>query len=457
MANETKKSLVEEALLQMKNLEEAVTENAKGILASTMKEEISELVKESLSEEEEVDMVEMEESSEMGKESKEMAEQEMELDIEDVEDMVDMSDEDSEMEDEGEEMDMEDVEDMLDMDLPGDELEVDDEEEVLLPLDLTGASDDEILKVFKAMGQEDGIIISQDDDEISLKDNEADVEYKIQMESEEKEEEMAEGDMEEEMHEGDMEEEMDEVVYEIEVSEEDDMEEEYKEEEMAEGKYGMNKGDKYHRKDVDGHEKEDGKYGAFESEVEEGNYKEAEMEEGDYKEGEMEETSRSNASLRKYPNAKTANPNVKDYASDRLRPAVRENESEKELQQLREKNEEYRKALNIFKEKLNEVAVFNSNLAYATRLFTENTTTKQEKINILRRFDSVETLKESKGLYKTLKEEFESKEANTISESVSEKVSKTPVKGSSSNLIESKTYENPQFMRMKDLMSKIIK
>ncbi len=480
MANETKKSLVEEAQLQMKNLEEAVTENAKGILASTMKEEISELVKESLSEEEEVDAVEMEESSKM-EEGSEMAEQEMELDMEDGEEEMDIdmdmeSDEDSEMEDEGEEMDMEDVEDMLMMDLPGDELEVDDEEEVLLPLDLTGASDEEILKVFKAMGEEDGIIISQDGDDVVLKDEEADVEYKIQMESEEKEEEMAEGDMEEEMYEGDMEDEMDEVVYEIEMDEEDDMEEGYKEEEMAEGKYGMNKGDKFHRKDVDGHEVEDGKYGAFESEMKEMSDNEADIKNDEYhiedleddikdrkeksegeEEGEMEETSRSNASLRKYPNAKTANPNVKDYASDRLRPAVRENESEKELQQLREKNEEYRKALNIFKEKLNEVAVFNSNLAYATRLFTENTTTKQEKINILRRFDSVETLKESKGLYKTLKEEFESKEANTISESVSEKVSKTPVKGSSANLIESKTYENPQFMRMKDLMSKIIK
>ena len=52
--------------------------------------------------------------------------------------------------------------------------------------------------------------------------------------------------------------------------------------------------------------------------------------------------------------------------------------------------------LTIFKEKLTEVAVFNSNLAYATRLFTEHSTTKQEKINILRRFDGVETLKESK-------------------------------------------------------------
>jgi hypothetical protein len=458
MANETKKSLVEEALLQMKNLEEAVTENAKGILASTMKEEISELVKESLSEEDEmIDMVEMGEGSEMEKGSKEMAEdEEMELDIEDLEDEMDMdmdmdSDEDSEMEDEGEEMDMDDVEDMLDMDLPGDELEVDDEEEVLLPLDLTGASDDEILKVFKAMGQEDGIIISQDDDEISLKDNEADVEYKIQMESEE-EVEMTEGDMDKEMDEGDMDKEMDEVVYEIEMSEEDHMEGE--EEEVAEYKeeateeYGGNKGDI-----PSDDRKKDGHYGSGPKK------KETADEEGeeDYEDAETTETSRSNASLRKYPNAKTANPNVKDYASDRLRPAVRENESEKELQQLREKNEEYRKALNIFKEKLNEVAVFNSNLAYATRLFTENTTTKQEKINILRRFDSVETLKESKGLYKTLKEEFESKEANTISESVSEKVSKTPVKGSSANLIESKTYENPQFMRMKDLMSKIIK
>jgi hypothetical protein len=44
---------------------------------------------------------------------------------------------------------------------------------------------------------------------------------------------------------------------------------------------------------------------------------------------------------------------------------------------------------------------------------------------------------------------------NTIKESIERKVVKTPSNGSSSNLIESKTYENPQFLRMKDLMSKI--
>ena len=42
-----------------------------------------------------------------------------------------------------------------------------------------------------------------------------------------------------------------------------------------------------------------------------------------------------------------------------------------------------------------------------------------------------------------------------VTESITNRVVKTPSNGSASNLIESKTYENPQFMRMKDLMTKI--
>jgi hypothetical protein len=136
---------------------------------------------------------------------------------------------------------------------------------------------------------------------------------------------------------------------------------------------------------------------------------------------------------------------------------IKENVDGVELQVLREKNEEYRKALNVFRNKLNEVAVFNSNLAYATRLFTEHSTSKQEKINILRRFDSVETLKESKNLYKSIKEELSTTTNNnqSINESIERKIENVQSTGSSINLIESKTYENPQFLRMKDLMAKL--
>jgi uncharacterized membrane protein len=96
-------------------------------------------------------------------------------------------------------------------------------------------------------------------------------------------------------------------------------------------------------------------------------------------------------------------------------------------------------------------------LAYATRLFTEHSTTKQEKINILRRFDGAETIKESKTLYKVIKDELSNKnESQVVKESVEVKINRTPSTGAV-NLIESKTYENPQFMRMKDIMQKLIK
>ena len=56
----------------------------------------------------------------------------------------------------------------------------------LPPLDLTLASDEEVLKVFKAMGDEDGIIIQQDGDEIDLTDNTTDTEYIIKLDESKK-------------------------------------------------------------------------------------------------------------------------------------------------------------------------------------------------------------------------------------------------------------------------------
>jgi hypothetical protein len=387
-----------------------------------MKEEISELVKESLSEEDEIELSDTEIS--------EQGELELDMDVEDEDEgeeeglELDLDDALSDNE-EDEELEMGD-EEMLMTDLPGDDLEVDDEEEVLLPLDLTAASDDEILKVFKAMGEDDGIIVKQDGDDVHLSDTETDAEYVIQLGESEDEEEVME--TEDEMSEGDEAYEEEEVVYEIEIGEEEEAyEEEETHEEMGEG-WGGKKGD-----DSKSHKD-------YETTEEEMSEEEEEMTERSLAQGQRASSEKSKG----LPKPKTI-PNKSRY-----------NESvQKELTQLREKNEEYRKALNIFKEKLNEVAVFNSNLAYATRLFTEHSTTKQEKINILRRFDGVETLKESKSLYKTVKEDLGGKEQNVVTESVQSKVTKTPTKGSANNLIESKTYENPQFLRMKDLMSKL--
>jgi hypothetical protein len=512
------KNLVEEALIQMKNVEDVIAENAKGILASTMKEEISQLVKESLTEQMDVeDEVEVDTELDLPMGLPGGDEEEVDFDIEDSED-----------EDEPE-MDMEFSDDTI---------------------DLRDASDEEILKIFKAMGEEDGIIVSKDDEEIHIKDNDEDVEYIVKMnEAEEMDEELEEGDMEfEELDEADpdleavlsalynsnsetMEEEMDEVVYEIEMSEEDDdemeeemdesmemdeemeeemdesmeMDEEMDESEMEEGSEdyhleeakmtvkpkGVGIGSpkfKYDKslpkKGFDEDKKEGPKTmgtGKAKFEFKEGQgYDDKEDEREAMKHGKIAKKDLKSTKARRddaHFETRKKKEETKEAARTYgmgskegrgLRKGITNNRNyvygnngvkvesiDAELKLLREKNEEYRQALNVFREKLNEVAVFNSNLAYATRLFTEHSTTKKEKINILRRFDSVENLKESKSLYKTIKEELNKVDTQSVNENVERKLNNQMSSGSSTTLIESKTYENPQFMRIKDLMSKI--
>ena len=524
----------------MKNVEEAIAENAKGILASTMKEEINQLVKESLSEQDDEEEVDLD----------------VDTDMDDVDDEVDVDmDVDTDNDDE---MDME-----FDMDMDSEES----------PIDLTDASDEEILKVFKAMGEEDGIIVKKDGEDVHLTDSNSDTEYLVKLgESEEDEnldetmnvDEIDEMDVDTEDVinaifskdgdasdiEVDQDEDEDEVMYEIEFDEQED--EDFDDEEMFEQEEEMDEeeeedldeqeeemDEQYDDEDFDDEEDLDESYnprkavregkstvkpkgvgigsgpkftykskaaGGFKEDKKEGpksvgtgkakfEYKKGANMEGKSKvvKAETKEGwgSKKDEFKRKKVDgvekkAGTKDGHFKDYEKAETKEAARTfgmgskegrglrkgitnnrnyvygksgvkvESTQEEVNMLREKNEEYRKALNVFREKLNEVAIFNSNLAYATRLFTEHSTTKKEKINILRRFDDVDTLKESKNLYKSIKDELSTTESKSMNESVEVKLNKSVSSGSSTTLIESKTYENPQFLRMKDLMSKII-
>ena len=449
-----KKSVVEDALFQIRSLEEALKENAKGILSSTMKNEISSLVKESLREQEEIDV----------EDEEEVVEPEGQVDdVEDVDLGVEPMDTDDDMEDD----DMEDI----DMGMEDDDA-----------IDMTGADMSDVIKVFKSMDDEDGVIVKKDaNNNITLSDSETGADYFIQL-SEQYQDELDEEDEDEDEYEGedltldedlyeiemddfgmseeDEDEETDEVLYEIEMDEEEMDEEEMDEEDtdhVMESKFkskGVGMGSpkfKYGQvMDYKTTKQKEGKKMINTGSAKKFSYKDGENLDGEYrpikKRRETTEASRTLGAGTKFGRKGLPKPK-----------AAPQHISETEVELLKSKNEEYRKALNLFRTKLNEVAIFNSNLAYATRLFTEHSTTKQEKINILRRFDNVETLKESKSLYKSLKDEFSSEttKENSINESFEKSVTKTPVSGSAVNLIESKTYENPQFLRMKDLMVKI--
>ncbi len=398
----TEKSILEQALLQVGTLEEAVKQNAKGILSSVMKQELNDLLKESLEEEEEeVKDTEMSEQPDSEEEEDDMSDEE-EAGSEEEE----TADDDAENEDD---LDNKDIDSLDSLDDMGDEEGEDEESSEFdeLPMndegmddedvmDMTGASDDEVLKVFKAMKPEDGIVVKKDGGNIEFGDGQE--EYIIKLDDESDFPQMAaeEDNMEEGGWNEDEMESNEETIYEIEIDEEEDNEDDVQEIEATEAA-----------------------------------------------------RTKSNPHGNKNGMKRAGLPSKKTYKAGSSVFGINE-----EVETLKKQNSEYKKALVLFKEKLNEVAVFNANLAYATRLFTEHSTTKQEKLNILKRFDSISTMNEAKNLFNTIKNELGSK--TTVTESVAVKLSNTPSTSSSQEMLaESKAYENPQFKRMKDLMSKL--
>ena len=538
------KSLVQEALIQMKQVEEAIAENAKGILASTMKKEINQLVKESLSEQEEEDEIDLDTDANADVDNDDI---DMDSDVEDI----DSDEEDMDYDDE----DMDSDEEDMDMDMDSDES----------PIDLTDASDEEILKVFKAMGEDDGIIVKKDGENVYLSDDDANVEYLVKLGESYKDKKnnysmrdeqdesvddvinaiFSDGDVsdvdsddldgEETLYEIEMDEpEKVETIYELELDDDNLIPIDEEDDEDGFDQYNMDEEDDedgFDQYNMDEEDDEDGfdQYNMDEEDDNNGYYNEtykpkgvgiglgpkfsyknktnggfnekrkqgpksvgtgkpkfeykkgenmgakskivkAETKEGQgYKDIKTTKGRRDDADFEKSETKEAARTygmgskegrglrkgitNNRNYVYSNS--GVKTESTQEEVRMLRGKNEEYRKALNVFREKLNEVAIFNSNLAYATRLFTEHSTTKKEKINILRRFDDVETLKESKNLYRSLKDELTSTDTKSINESVTTKLNKSVSTGSSTTLIESKTYENPQFLRMKDLMGKL--
>ena len=395
----SEKSILEQALLQVQTLEEAVKANAKGILASTMKQELNDLLKESLEEEEEVVAEQPD--------SEEETQDDVPAEAGDEEDGLDndeMGDEESSDDELSKDIDSLDSEDEMGSEMDDMDSEGMDDEDVV---DMTGADEEEVLKVFKAMSAEDGIIVKKDENHIELEDG--DDEYIIKLDEEESTEEPMDETMdmpmEEEEETSEDWNEGEEVVYEIELDEEESEEGSEDEKDMSEETF-----DEPH-------------------------------------EEEMGEAARTKWNIH-------GNKGEAERAGIKSKKVFAAGAINEEVENLKKQNAEYKKALVLFKEKLNEVAVFNANLAYATRLFTEHSTTKQEKLNILKRFDSISTLKESKNLYSTIKTELDTKKP--ISESVVDKITSAPSTSSSTEVLsESKAYENPQFKRMKDLMSKI--
>jgi hypothetical protein len=418
-----KKSILEEALLDIKNIQSALNANTKEILRSVAKEEIDSVVKESLmkneADYEEEDLDSTDGAVDLGGDADaatadidtvELGDEELGDDLEDIEGSE-------------EEVPAMDTDLGMDADALGGE-----------DLDMTGASDDDVIAIYKKLSGEDEIEIVGDEIHLTVSEP---GEYIVKKgalglgDSIEDEEDLDLDSMGGE--EGDEESGMD---YEIEMGDDEESEEveagESDEEEEAEHEMG-------------GSEEE-------EEEEEEGEQLEEKISIGTGMSVGTHRNKTAGGSIGAQENPKSVN----ESASKKLvlETTKKYNNLLTEAKKLQSENLEFRKALKTFRNQLVETVVFNSNLTYVTRLFMEHSTTKSEKQNIIKRFDEeVSNLVESKKLYKIIANELDTRKP--ISESVENKLIKTTTTSTSKQLNESTAYVDPSTKRILDLINRV--
>ena len=450
-----KKSILEEALLDIKNIEGALNANTKEILRSVAKEEIDSVVKESIMDEADFEEEDME-TPEMGGDDMEapmggeMGDEEMDTDIDGLDD-IEGSEEvgtgmDSEM---GMDTDV----------LGGDEM------------DMTASSDDDVIAIYKKLSGDDEIEIVGD--EIHLNVSEPG-EYVVKMNNSGAGagmEDLGDEDSEDLDLDG-LGEDEDEADYEIEMG--DDEEDESPEHEAGESPEFEAGEEEEESEDEESEEEE-------EESLEEGMYEEKEEtldeeveDEEESLEEEVEEEEetldeqipvgsaqahRLQAKQTKGAPLGAGADNLKESVAAKalvLETTKKYNSLLTEAKSLKAENEQFRAALKEFRTKLVETVVFNSNLTYVTRILMEHSTTKGEKQSIIKRFDEeVSNLKESKRLYKTIVNELETRKP--INEGLESKIIKEVSTGSSKQLNESTAYVDPSTKRIMDLINRVEK
>jgi hypothetical protein len=154
----------------------------------------------------------------------------------------------------------------------------------------------------------------------------------------------------------------------------------------------------------------------------------------------------------KAPNV-TANESV---MSKKLANAIKKyNSLLSEAKNYKKENDMFRSSLKDFRKSITETAVFNTNLTHATKLFLEHSTTSEEKKNILSRFDDeVGTIEESKKLYKAISSELGNKKPMT--ESIENKFVSDKTSSQSTQLNETTTYIDPAQSRVLDLIRRTL-
>lgn len=128
---------------------------------------------------------------------------------------------------------------------------------------------------------------------------------------------------------------------------------------------------------------------------------------------------------------------------------------ERKIKAIMAENKELKKIANEIKRRLKENVVVNASLGKIIKLMVENSTTRDEKVNILNRFNKVKSVNESKELYETISNELKGSKKGGSKPSISSQL--TEAKKTNQQIVESRLNESQDVKDMKDLITRLDK
>lgn len=442
--NKNKKT-VSEALLEMDKVSQSLKESSKATLSSLLSEAVKNYMTEAIGEEDE-------EEAEYSIED-DATENEVEMDDTSADEDSVETEEESEIEteeapEEGEEDEWSDFE----------EFKVDDDTYDLT----TGEKGDETLvKVYKLLKDTDQVVVKQDGDTVSLKDNETGAEYVITLDDED------EVEFELESSESDYNDEEDETmteskekVFEIDLGYTDN----YQSKDPIQGLSNAEpskSGKSWHKGVPTGTEKPWASKGSDAPFEEKACCNEEELLTDVAVDDLTSETPVEEGTNVTLPNrrktTKSHSMQQKDY------PKVAHNDSkngefkalEEMVKKLQKENKEMKAMIPQIKKAMNESVLVNYKLGRIVKLFSENTTTRKEKVDIINRFnEEAKTINETKALYESVKRELNSSVKSTSANSLLESKDITTEKP---KVNETTVYQSNDIKEMLDFMKRMNK
>lgn len=474
-------NFVKESLLEYNNLANTLRENTESAVRDILKEAVSDQYAKILmeGEDEDYDVEEVDDTDSENTNEDDVAVDDAVDGMESEDDAVVSDDEETDIEEPVDGADGEATEEVTDeVSVEDDGNEWSDFDKYKVSdgeYDFSDAEDDEIVKVYKLLKDDDQVVVTKDDDKVSIKDNETGAEYLIDMSGND-------GVASDVDDTDDFGTEDDELGVTDDFGGEDDIDNQENDDDMNESRifeialneYNSNVGytDNYQKKDVmtsDGvaepgknvndwdkgvpHDTKkpwSGKKGdksenqPFDGEkgktVEEGEDMET-VEEATNVGGFVQQNSTSKSHV---PNSNGRSARSASKGGKRIKGTVTPrydgnpdgdatNESiKKKAEKIFAENKQLKKALMQFKSTLEEAAVTNVNLGNIIKLVMENSTSMDEKKEIISRFgNEAKTPERSKALYESISNELKKKSKMNIDEgkefAVKEKINETQI------------------------------